>query len=327
MLKNNISLKWVEFSSNIKSSFQNLRNDTLYNDVTLVSDDQVQVSAHKVVLSSCSGFFKNILSKNIHPQLLLCLDGINAEELNNVMDYIYNGEVKIGQNEIDRFLTIAQKLQLEGLLNGDSDLGIPLGKEITEDMKVEITTHDYEDNDDSDAIPQIPDNFDLSSELHETEAAGDNSNSSVHNRRRKQSIKTQQQDSDSNRIILHPSCKLTMEQVNAEIEEITEKLQGEVNGYKCKLCNKCFRTKTHIKEHIETHLNILFLCLDCGRTGKNRHSLKYHHKCNDPLMNKETVESENRIKEAETKTDNNLDDPSLQSLPLMSSLYPGGHLQ
>ena len=45
-----------------------------------------------------------------------CLDGINFSELNNVLDYIYYGEVNIYQEDLDRFLLVAQKLQLQGLL-------------------------------------------------------------------------------------------------------------------------------------------------------------------------------------------------------------------
>ena len=42
---------------------------------------------------------------------------INFAELNNVIDYIYKGELQIYQEDLDRFLKIAQRLQLEGLLS------------------------------------------------------------------------------------------------------------------------------------------------------------------------------------------------------------------
>ena len=32
------------------------------------------------------------------------------------MDYIYNGELKIYQDDIDRFLNVGQRLGLEGLI-------------------------------------------------------------------------------------------------------------------------------------------------------------------------------------------------------------------
>ena len=110
-------LKWNDFQSNVTSAFSLLRTKTDFQDVTLVSDDHKQISAHRVVLVSCSEYFNNVLSQNTHSHPLLCMDGINFSDLNNVLDYIYNGEVNIYQEDLDRFLQIAQKLQLQGLLS------------------------------------------------------------------------------------------------------------------------------------------------------------------------------------------------------------------
>ena len=82
-------LKWNDFQSNVSKSYGRLRNENEFYDVTLVSDDQKQVSAHKLILSSCSEYFRNILKQNKHQNPLLCLDGITFNDLNSVMDYIY----------------------------------------------------------------------------------------------------------------------------------------------------------------------------------------------------------------------------------------------
>ena len=110
-------LKWNDFQSNVTSAFSLFRTKTNFQDVTLVSDDQKQISAHRVVLAASSEYFNNILSQNSHSHPLLCLDGIKFHELNNVLDYIYNGEVNVYQEDLERFLQIAQKLQLQGLLS------------------------------------------------------------------------------------------------------------------------------------------------------------------------------------------------------------------
>ena len=39
-----------------------------------------------------------------------------------MIDYVYNGEVNIEQDQLDRFLTIAQRFQLEGLISDKSDI-------------------------------------------------------------------------------------------------------------------------------------------------------------------------------------------------------------
>ena len=104
------SLKWNDYLVNVTKKFSSLRNEEEFSDVTLVSSDKRQVSAHKVVLSSSSDYFKTILqSNNKSKDIILCLENINHEELNNVLDYVYNGEVNIEQDQLDRFLTIAQR--------------------------------------------------------------------------------------------------------------------------------------------------------------------------------------------------------------------------
>ena len=117
-------LKWNDFHSNVSKSFGLFRNEEYLHDVTLVSDDHHQVSAHKLVLSACSEYFKNVFKNNNMPntQTLLCLDGIAAEDLRNIMDYIYNGEVQIFQEGLDRFLGIAQRFKLEGLMGSDASV-------------------------------------------------------------------------------------------------------------------------------------------------------------------------------------------------------------
>ena len=82
------SLKWNDFQLNASKSFKILRKEKEFFDVTLVSDDEVQISAHKVILSACSSFFKSILKNNPHSHPLLYLGGVNSENLSFIMDYI-----------------------------------------------------------------------------------------------------------------------------------------------------------------------------------------------------------------------------------------------
>merc|ERR1711881_784150 len=111
------SLKWNDFQSVVSQSFSVLRQEEDFYDVTLVSDDHTQISAHKLVLSASSQFFKSILRKNSHSHPLLYLSGVDSTSLGFVLDYIYQGEVQIYQNELDKFLDVAQKLKKEGLLS------------------------------------------------------------------------------------------------------------------------------------------------------------------------------------------------------------------
>ena len=109
------SIKWTEFQKNLSVSFNELREEGTFLDVTLVTDDEVQVQAHKLVLSACSDFFKSILKKNPHSHPLIYLSGISSEDLANVLDYIYHGELKISKNSLYDFMKVAQLLKLREL--------------------------------------------------------------------------------------------------------------------------------------------------------------------------------------------------------------------
>ena len=108
-------LRWNGFQENINSAFGLLRNDQELSDVTLASDDGTQIQSHKVILASSSPFFMEILRKNKHPNPLIFMRGTKTEELVSLIDFIYNGEVYVDQENLDPFLALAGDLGLKGL--------------------------------------------------------------------------------------------------------------------------------------------------------------------------------------------------------------------
>ena len=56
-------LKWNDFQSCIKTTFQGLREEKDFMDVTISCDGE-QIKAHKVILSACSATFRQLLKKN-----------------------------------------------------------------------------------------------------------------------------------------------------------------------------------------------------------------------------------------------------------------------
>ena len=54
------TFNWDTFSEHINLMFKDLYQEAKHSDVTLVSDDQTQFKAHKIVLSACSPVFKKI---------------------------------------------------------------------------------------------------------------------------------------------------------------------------------------------------------------------------------------------------------------------------
>ena len=113
--KEKFCLKWNEFETNIRESFKELREEQNHFDVTLATDDGHQIEAHKIILSVGSLFFGDILRNTKHPSPFIFLKGINRVELEYVVDFLYNGEAFVGQEELNKFLETAQELQVKGL--------------------------------------------------------------------------------------------------------------------------------------------------------------------------------------------------------------------
>ena len=231
-------LKWNDFQSNVSNSFSLLRNEDYLHDVTIVTDDNEQTAAHKLVLSASSEYFKNIFKKNKHPHPLLCLEGVNSGDIRNVMDYIYNGELQIFQEDLDGFLNVAQRLKIEGLLAGPED-----------DQEEEVNikkTESYEDT-----FHQVED-----SPIQKTPS---------------QSFRPERSVAKLRTEINQDNMSELEEQIEQHIIRNTDRT------FSCKVCGKNSATSQHIKWHVETHLDGLsFNCPVCEKTFRSRNSLHFH---------------------------------------------------
>ncbi|XP_018561076.1 protein abrupt-like isoform X2 [Anoplophora glabripennis] len=108
------SLRWNDFHSSILSSFRHLRDEEDFVDVTLACDG-CSFKAHKVVLSACSPYFRRLLKANPCKHPIVILRDVRQKDMENLLRFMYNGEVHIGQEHLTDFLKTAQMLQVRGL--------------------------------------------------------------------------------------------------------------------------------------------------------------------------------------------------------------------
>ena len=69
-------LRWNDFSTNVVTNLQEMRDDHDFYDVTLSCDEQSFIQGHKVILSASSPYFKAILKRspaNQHPVVVLIM--------------------------------------------------------------------------------------------------------------------------------------------------------------------------------------------------------------------------------------------------------------
>ena len=122
---------WNNFQGNIKKAFENLRDSTDFVDVTLASEDGHRIEAHKVILAASSPFFRNLLKRKKHAHPLIFMRGVKYEDLLGIVDFLYYGEANISQENLESFLSIADELQMDGLMkNGENEEEGQLDKEV-----------------------------------------------------------------------------------------------------------------------------------------------------------------------------------------------------
>jgi len=114
MDEENYLLKWNDFEKNLSDGLRSLKADNTFCDVTLACEDS-QLEAHRVVLSVCSNFFKNILTKNSHTHPFLYMKGVRMADMESIVHFMYHGEANVALEDLESFLAAANELQIKGL--------------------------------------------------------------------------------------------------------------------------------------------------------------------------------------------------------------------
>merc|ERR1712179_399126 len=115
-------LRWNDFQQSISQSFQDFREDLT--DVTIFCGKK-KVEAHRLVLCACSSVFKDVILKNSAPNPSILLFGVELVELYNLLDFMYKGEVSVSQDRLQKFLDLAEKLEVKGLYQQGRGRGKP----------------------------------------------------------------------------------------------------------------------------------------------------------------------------------------------------------
>ena len=109
-------MQWSSFPEHLLGLFRDLSTDKHFADVTLISEDQVRTPAHKVVLSACSPVLRSLLLQHCHAHPVLCLTGTKQSELQALLKFMYCGEARVCENRFDEFVSVANDLEVRGIM-------------------------------------------------------------------------------------------------------------------------------------------------------------------------------------------------------------------
>lgn len=116
-------LKWNNHRSTLFSVFDTLLEEESLVDVTLSAEGQF-LRAHRVILSACSPYFRNLFKSNFlndkHP--VVFMKDMEFENLKSLVEYMYKGEANVPQQMLTAFIKDAESLQIRGLADGANKL-------------------------------------------------------------------------------------------------------------------------------------------------------------------------------------------------------------
>ena len=249
-------LKWNDFQDNIATSYRKLRDDSDFSDVTLVCEENKQIEAHRVILSACSPFFSSVLKGNKHSHPMIYMRGLKSKDLVAIVDFIYHGEANIYQEDLDDFLALAEELQLKGLTGPNEDQSKEDKTESKDNVKLSKPKKQPSKE------PESPSNH------YETNNGIEIFNNPMTASYGGKSIVPV----ESGRIVVTNN-----EDLKLKIASMMESVTDGQNRYRCTVCGRTGKDKTHMGRHVESHIEgASHPCNLCGKVSRSSNALIMH---------------------------------------------------
>ena len=257
MNNKSFNFAWKTFQTHIAQSLQDLVTEGNFADVTLVSDEQIQIPAHKIVLSACSPVLKNLLLNNPHSHPLLYIRGVKQQELQSILQFMYLGEATINIDHINEFMEIAKDLKLKEFMN-DNSL-----KYNIDDVKGELENPKYLADSIESYLYSEPEQNNIEVDIEEHASLIDDA------------AKFDDNTSASSSSIPENTNLDTEEQI--DIKEKNEVSMEKV--FKCQNCDSVYKSKNYLRSHQQTkHEGRYFPCNQCDFKSQFRENVSKHKK-------------------------------------------------
>ena len=222
-------------------------SDQDFVDVTLATGDGRQLDVHKVLISSASPFFRNVLKNNPHQKPLIYLKDIVYDELLLIMKFIYLGQCNVANDRLEGFLATSRELDINGL-NEDMDLS-----KLNVLQSPELLTENSDDNammENKEQIVYIQENgVKEEAETKHTVPEGSQNVRDDHIQKIEGKTKFEYPC---------PKCGKGYERIGAlklHIKNYCRKLKSKImkstDSHVCNLCNKQFQSSRTLHAHVK----------------------------------------------------------------------------
>jgi len=243
------NLNWHTYTDHLREMLHKMMKSNELTDITLVCDDKRQFKAHKIVLSACSSVFKNIISDLPQNSSVIYLKGIQHQEMESILEFMYLGVATFYQERMNEFLNVAKNLEI---------------KEISKNVEYDNV---------SSTDPEIPDNEE------ETENVELQTNTdlkrNVSSSKSKEIIDTSQIQRTSEGRFNCDQCQSKFTKKYGLISHIQSIHEGV--KYTCGQCDQQFTQQGNLTVHIKSkHEGVKYACNQCDYQATQRSSLLTH---------------------------------------------------
>ena len=267
MVDNNYLLTCDQHQVNSALTLRNIWEEEEFLDVTLACDDG-QIAAHKVIISSASPFFRNILKRNPHSHPLLYIKGATKNYMQIILNFIYSGEAAVNEEDLNKFIALANSLEVRGLATDD-------GEEMQNEEVPEISERLFK--------PKSGAPFKNKSKKRDC-LVKDQSSIKFEQPEEvpKDSSVVENEEMDS--FLIQDLSNTSMTDYH---EKVTELMAKNGSSWDCLKCEYTVKHRGHLKEHVQKHIEgYTFNCETCTRTFSSKNLLRHHtRRCKSPALN------------------------------------------
>ncbi|XP_050421215.1 protein bric-a-brac 1-like [Adelges cooleyi] len=297
-------LRWHNYQSSLMSTLPQLLNHDDLTDVTLCAGLRT-LKAHRVVLSACSDYFKQLfktLTKDLgashHP--VIVLPGVEFTDLCALVTFMYSGEVNVYEHQLASMLSMADTLHIKGLAEFSNVPGYTPGT-------FEKTSRWKRSRVDEPEAPRVN-----RPTLSETEAFADLDVAQDLSKR----VPENENQGDAVNLVANTDQKPSTSEINVSYGEEaptpTDLVQGPVvqgsqsDNVKsrtpvsklytmCFICGKQLSNHYNLRVHMETHQNAQYACSVCSHVSRSRDALRKHVSYRHPRPTNNNTTTDNSV--------------------------------
>ncbi|CAH4004075.1 zinc finger and BTB domain-containing protein 14-like [Pieris brassicae] len=270
------SLRWNNYVSHVTEAFNILRFENDLVDVTLCCDGG-KIKAHKMLLSACSNYFKQIFKENPCQHPVIIFRNFKYEDLNAIINFMYHGEVNIFQEQLESFLITAELLEVKGLTDNLEDESYKNQIRINDSVSLDLTSKSKPEsivqNTSEEPInlatlqPTREDNLPMNAPFVVVE----------HDNMIDLQLDSNKDSNTSQSKPSGSSDEMHVDNQSNSAEDLQEKTTSETDlaKFRCQLCPKGFKHPTSLTLHKDSHAGKT-QCPVCRRSFSRSYDMRSH---------------------------------------------------